>query len=58
VVEAYRGMQIVGTPQAVRARIEALVARTRADEVMVTTVTHDPAARVRSYQLLAAAFAA
>ena len=28
-----------------------------ADEVMVVTITHDHAARRRSYQLLAAAFA-
>jgi len=57
VAEGYRRLQIVGTPATVRERIELLVARTRADEVMVTTVTHDPAARVRSYQLLASAFA-
>jgi alkanesulfonate monooxygenase SsuD/methylene tetrahydromethanopterin reductase-like flavin-dependent oxidoreductase (luciferase family) len=49
-------MQIVGTPSNVRERIEALAQRTKADEVMVTTVVHDPAARVRSYQLLASAF--
>jgi len=54
---AYRQLQIVGTPPTVRERIEALVRRTQADEVMVTTVTHDPAARLRSYRLLAAAFA-
>jgi luciferase family oxidoreductase group 1 len=54
--EGYRQMQIVGTPESVRERIEALAQRTKADEVMVTTVVHDPAARVRSYQLLAAAF--
>jgi luciferase family oxidoreductase group 1 len=53
---AYRQLQIIGTPNAVRQRIEALAARTKADEVMVTTVTHDYAARLRSYQLLAAAF--
>ena len=40
-----------------RQRIEALVARTGADEVMVTTVTHDYEARARSYRLLAAALA-
>lgn len=57
VAESYRRLQIVGTPTSVRARIESLVQRTQADEVMVTTVTHDPAARLRSYQLLAAAFA-
>jgi len=58
VAQTYRQMQIVGTPAAVRERIESLAQRTRADEVMITTVTHDPAARLRSYQLLAAAFAA
>ncbi|MES1182256.1 MAG: LLM class flavin-dependent oxidoreductase [Myxococcales bacterium] len=58
VVQAYRQLQIVGTPMVVRERIEALAKRTQADEVMVTTVTHDPAARVLSYQLLSAAFAA
>ena len=55
--EAYRQLQIIGTPSSVRERIEALAERTSADEIMVTTVTHDHAARVRSYQLLAAAFA-
>ncbi|HYP86758.1 MAG TPA: LLM class flavin-dependent oxidoreductase [Polyangiaceae bacterium] len=57
VAHGYRQMQIVGTPETVRERIEALAHRTRADEVMLTTVTHDPAARLRSYELLAAAFA-
>jgi luciferase family oxidoreductase group 1 len=54
-VDAYRQLQIVGTPDVVRMRIDALVAKTRADEVMVTTVTHDYEARRRSYRLLAAA---
>ena len=53
----YRQMQIVGTQAQVRERIEALAQRTRADEVMVTTVTHSHEARLRSYQLLAEAFA-
>ena len=51
-------MQIIGTPSAVRERIETLARRTQADEIMVTTVTHDHDARIRSYQLLARAFAA
>ncbi len=53
---AYRQLQIIGTPAQVKQRIEALAQRTRADEVMVTTVTHDAEARARSYQLLAEAF--
>ena len=57
VAEGYRQMQIVGTPETVRQRIEALAKRTQADEIMVTTVTHDHQARLRSYQLLAEAFA-
>jgi len=57
VARAYRQMQIVGTPSSVRERIEALALRTQADEIMITTVTHAHDARIRSYQLLAAAFA-
>lgn len=53
----YRQLQIVGTPEQARQRLEILASRTRADELMVTTVTHDAAARLRSYQLLAQAFA-
>jgi luciferase family oxidoreductase group 1 len=55
-LEAYRHLQIVGTPSSVRERIELLAARTRADEVMVTTITHDPEARLHSHRLLARAF--
>ncbi|QYU69001.1 LLM class flavin-dependent oxidoreductase [Leptolyngbya sp. 15MV] len=41
----------VGTPQTVRARIEAFVARTGADEIVVSGATYDPAARLRSLEL-------
>lgn len=57
IVEVYKRIQIVGDPVSVKASIEQLAARTQADEVMVTTVTHDAAARRRSYELLAQAFA-
>lgn len=56
IVRAQRRLQIVGDPAAVRARVEAMVAETEADEVMVMTTTYDHAARLRSYELLAAAF--
>ena len=56
IVEAYRRLQIVGTPAQVHARISAVAARARADEVMIVTHAHDPVARIRSYQLLAEAF--
>ncbi|MGM0577148.1 MAG: LLM class flavin-dependent oxidoreductase [Myxococcota bacterium] len=48
---------IVGTPSDVRAAIEEQARRATADEVMVMTLSHDPAARIRSYELLADAFA-
>ncbi len=53
VVAGYRRLQVVGTPAEVRAQIDALVAETRADEVMVTTVVHSHQARLRSFELLA-----
>lgn len=50
-----RALHIVGGPGTVRDRIEALVQETGADEVMVSTMIHDPAERLRSYELLAGA---
>ena len=44
---------VVGAPDAVRRGLEAFVARTRADELMLTSQIYDPAARVRSYELTA-----
>ncbi len=43
----------VGAPETVRAGVEAFVARTGADELMITTQVFDPAARLRSYEILA-----
>lgn len=48
--------QIVGTPDAVVRRLRTLVAATAADELMVTTITHQHADRVRSFELLAEAW--
>jgi alkanesulfonate monooxygenase SsuD/methylene tetrahydromethanopterin reductase-like flavin-dependent oxidoreductase (luciferase family) len=45
--------QIVGSPSRVVEQLERLVAVTGADELAVTTMTHDHADRVRSYELLA-----
>jgi luciferase family oxidoreductase group 1 len=50
------GLLIAGTPDSVRARIETAAAEAGADEVMVMTIVHDPAARLRSYELLADVF--
>jgi luciferase family oxidoreductase group 1 len=46
----------VGAPATVKAQLEPLLASTKADELMVTTMIFDHAARKRSYELLAQAF--
>jgi luciferase family oxidoreductase group 1 len=43
----------VGSPATVKAKLDALIAETKADEVMVTTMIYDHDARKRSYELLA-----
>jgi luciferase family oxidoreductase group 1 len=48
---------VVGTPATVRQGLEAFVAETGADELMVTSQIFDHAARLRSYELTAAAVA-
>lgn len=45
--------RFVGTPQHVADRLEQLQEATGADELLITTITHGHADRVRSYQLLA-----
>jgi luciferase family oxidoreductase group 1 len=45
---------VVGSPATVRAGLEAIVARTGADELMLASQIYDHAARVRSYELAAA----
>jgi alkanesulfonate monooxygenase SsuD/methylene tetrahydromethanopterin reductase-like flavin-dependent oxidoreductase (luciferase family) len=45
--------QLVGSPQTVADKLEQLRDATGADELAITTITHDHADRVRSYELLA-----
>jgi luciferase family oxidoreductase group 1 len=47
----------IGTPDEVRVELEELAERYGVDELVVLTICHDHAARVRSYELLADAFA-
>lgn len=47
---------IVGTPERVRAGIEQALEEYGAEEAVVITITHDHAARRRSYELIADAF--
>jgi alkanesulfonate monooxygenase SsuD/methylene tetrahydromethanopterin reductase-like flavin-dependent oxidoreductase (luciferase family) len=45
--------QFVGTPRQVTDQLRCLAEATGADELVVTTITHEHADRVRSYELLA-----
>jgi luciferase family oxidoreductase group 1 len=47
---------LVGSPASVRAQLEDLVASYGAEEAIIVTITYAHEARVRSYELLAAAF--
>jgi alkanesulfonate monooxygenase SsuD/methylene tetrahydromethanopterin reductase-like flavin-dependent oxidoreductase (luciferase family) len=51
------GRLVVGTPPRVRDRLVALAGEFGVDELVVVTVCHDPAARLRSYELVAQALA-
>jgi luciferase family oxidoreductase group 1 len=47
---------VIGSAEQVRAGLEAVAAEYGADELLVLTITHDHAARRRSYELIAEAF--
>jgi luciferase family oxidoreductase group 1 len=47
---------VVGSPETVRLGLERIAAEYDADELVILTMTHDHAARRRSYELLAEAF--
>jgi luciferase family oxidoreductase group 1 len=55
-IAAFRRVQIVGTQAIVRSRIDLAARSTLADEIMVASHTFDPAARLRSYELVASAW--
>ena len=46
---------VLGSPETVRRGLEEIAAAYKADEVMIVTITHDHAARRRSYELIAEA---
>ncbi len=54
-VQERRRLVHFGTPAAVSAKIREIAHETGADEIMVSSMIHDPAARLRSYELLAGA---
>jgi luciferase family oxidoreductase group 1 len=51
-----RAATVVGDPAGVHAELRSLAASFEVEELLVVTVCHDAAARLRSYQLLAEAF--
>jgi luciferase family oxidoreductase group 1 len=56
IVRTWNAPLIVGDPETVRAELEALAAHTGVDELMITTMVHGTADRLRSYELLAGAW--
>jgi luciferase family oxidoreductase group 1 len=54
-VRGWTSSHIVGDPEQVRAGLEELAATTGADELMITTMMHGHAERLRSYELVAGA---
>ena len=54
----FRGLAVIGTPDSVRRQIETRAAECQADEVMIVSNMHGHADRLRSYELIAHAFAA
>ena len=55
-VRSPRRRTVVGSPETVREGLRAVAREYGAEEVMVVTITHDHAARRRSYELIAQAF--
>ena len=51
-----RARLLVGAKATVLGRLAQLIAATKADEVMITTIIYEHAARRHSYELLAEAF--
>ncbi|MDO1449110.1 LLM class flavin-dependent oxidoreductase [Rhodocytophaga aerolata] len=56
-IEYNRHRVVSGTPEQVKHKLETLAAQYGVDEVVAVTITHDFADRIRSYELLAEAFA-
>lgn len=56
IVHHARQRTVAGAPEQVRDRLLDLAAEYGVDELVVVTITHDPKARLRSYELVAEAF--
>jgi luciferase family oxidoreductase group 1 len=53
VIRSWTSSHVIGSPETVRAGLLDLVARTGADELLITTNIHSPADRLQSFQLVA-----
>ncbi|RMI44838.1 LLM class flavin-dependent oxidoreductase [Streptomyces triticirhizae] len=56
-VDGWLANVVYGTPETVTKGLDALVERTGAQELMITANAHSPEARLRSYELIADAYA-
>ncbi|GAB2547904.1 LLM class flavin-dependent oxidoreductase [Rufibacter soli] len=55
-VQYNRQRMVVGTPETVKAKLDALAEAYNVDEIVVVTITYDFQDRLRSYELLAEAY--
>jgi luciferase family oxidoreductase group 1 len=55
-VQALSGSAMIGSAATVREKLEAFAERTAAQELMITTMVHGHADRIRSYELIAGAW--
>ncbi len=53
IIASRQSSSIIGSPDTVRQGLTDLLAATGADELMITTMVHDPADRSRSFELVA-----
>ncbi|WP_395107225.1 LLM class flavin-dependent oxidoreductase [Actinomadura sp. SCN-SB] len=53
IIQSRLAGQVMGGPETVRAQLDALLERTKADEVMVVTSVYEHEDRLRSYEILA-----
>ncbi|GLZ07638.1 FMN-linked alkanal monooxygenase [Actinomadura sp. NBRC 104412] len=53
IIQARLSGQVMGGPETVRGQLDALLERTKADEVMVVTSVYEHEDRLRSYEILA-----
>jgi alkanesulfonate monooxygenase SsuD/methylene tetrahydromethanopterin reductase-like flavin-dependent oxidoreductase (luciferase family) len=52
-VEQMLAVSAAGSPATVRAKLDAIISQTQADELIIAGAVHDHAARKRSYALVA-----